>query len=268
MRAFKNHLSLILPLFIMMFCFEILNITTKSIRHYEEMLSKDYNIIIVSKGVLNPNEIKEKIPFFDSLEPLNPGAILARLKDDISKKNLAVLKASLPKFYTLKLNKLLGIVELRNVKTKLLDFKRIQKVETFAKAHDKIYKLLRLIRLVLYFFLGTTIVLSFILFLKQMKIWLYEHTDRLEIMCLFGAPFWFRAVMLYKVILIDCVVAFLLALIIFSRFYDLAFIQNYLQDLSINLPQISYLHNLVMIFFAILLICFLCVNAVMFKVRK
>lgn len=268
MRSFKNHISLILPLFIMMFCFEILIITNKGIATYEGVLSKDLNVVLVSNAVLDENEIKEKIKFFSSLKPLNPSNVLERLKDDVSKKNLAVLQASLPKFYTLKLDKLLDNKELRDIKTKLLNIKKIKKVETFAKAHDKIYKLLKLIRLVLYFFLATTIVLSFILFLKQMKIWLYEHTQRLEILCLLGAPFSFRAFMLYRIILIDCFIAFILTVGIFSQFYDLVFIQNYLQDLNIDLPHIGYFQNLLFIFLAILFVCFLCVNFVMIRVRK
>ncbi|HEC1751807.1 TPA: ABC transporter permease, partial [Campylobacter lari] len=53
MKSFKNHLSLIFALMVMMFAFEFLIITNKTIEHYEKLLNKDYNIILVGKTHLD-----------------------------------------------------------------------------------------------------------------------------------------------------------------------------------------------------------------------
>ncbi|MBT0606343.1 ABC transporter permease, partial [Campylobacter lari] len=112
MKSFKNHLSLIFALMVMMFAFEFLIITNKTIEHYEKLLNKDYNIILVGKTHLDKKSIEDQVSHFQSLEILNPNEMIDRLKNDISAKNIEVLKATLPKFYTLKLNKLLSEDEL------------------------------------------------------------------------------------------------------------------------------------------------------------
>lgn len=268
MKFFKTHLSLILPLLFMMFAFEFILIINASLRHYEELVNKDYNIIVVSKTELEQNVLKTKIPFFSGLEPLDPKDLIERLKNDLSEKNLKVLKDSLPKFYTLKLNSLPTQNELNSIKNQLLSIGGITKVETFAKTHDKIYSLLILMKFVFWFFLFIIILLSFVLFLKQMRIWLYEHTERIEIMCLFGAPFWFRSFMLYKVVMLDCFIAFAILLAFFTQIFDFFIIQESLKAADIIFPPINFILHLSLIFLATLFICLLCVNLVMFKVKR
>ncbi|MBM0636607.1 ABC transporter permease [Campylobacter sp. VicNov18] len=268
MKFFKTHLSLILPLLFMMFAFEFILITNATLKHYEELANKDYNIIIVSKIELDQNILKSKIPFFSKLESLDPKNLIERLKNDISEKNLKVLKDSLPKFYSLKLQTLPNQNELNSIKSHLLNIVGITKVETFSKTHEKIYSLLILVKLIFWLFLCIIILLAFILFLKQMRIWLYEHTERIEIMCLFGAPFWFRSFMLYKIVVVDCFIAFVILLAFFTQIFDLYIIEENFKILDIVLPPINFVLHLSLIFLVTLLICLLCVNSVMFRVKK
>ncbi|AXP08260.1 FtsX-like permease family protein [Campylobacter hepaticus] len=267
MKFFKTHLSLILPLLFMMFAFEFILITNAALKHYEEIISKDYNIIVVSKIELDQNVLKSKIPFFAKLELLDPKHLIERLKNDISEKNLKVLQDSIPKFYTLQLDSLPNQNELNSIKKHLLDIVGVTKVETFSKTHDKIYSLLILVKFIFWLFLCIIILLAFILFLKQMRIWLYEHTDRIEIMCLFGAPFWFRSFMLYKIVVIDCLLAFIFLLVFFTQLFDL-YIKEYFKIIDIVFPPINFILHLSLIFLATLLVCLLCVNWVMFKVKR
>lgn len=106
------------------------------------------------------------------MEPLDPKDLIDRLKNDISDKNLKVLRDSLPKFYSIKLDYLPTQNELNTIKNQLLSIPSISKVETFAKTHDKVYSLLVLMKFVFWLFLFIIILLSFVLFLKQMRIWL------------------------------------------------------------------------------------------------
>lgn len=86
MKFFKTHLSLILPLLFMMFAFEFILLTNATLRHYEELVNKDYNIIVASSAELDKNVIKTKLSSFSSLEPLDPKDLIDRLKNDISDK--------------------------------------------------------------------------------------------------------------------------------------------------------------------------------------
>lgn len=268
MKFFRTHLSLILPLLFMMFAFEFILLTNSTMKYYEELANKDYNIIVTSSSELDKNVVKTKVTSFSNLELLDPKNLIDRLKNDISDKNLKILKDSLPKFYSIKLNHLPTQNELNLIKEKLLSIPSISKVETFAKTYDKIYSLLVLMKFVFWLFLFVIILLSFVLFLKQMRIWLFEHKERVEIMCLFGAPFWFRSFMLYKVVVIDCFIAFIILLIFFTQIYNFSFVQDALKAADIALPPMNFILHLSLIFLGTLLVCLLCVNSVMFKVKK
>ncbi|MCE7161606.1 ABC transporter permease [Campylobacter coli] len=268
MKFFKTHLSLILPLLFMMFAFEFILLTNATLRHYEELVNKDYNIIVASSAELDKNVIKTKLSSFSSLEPLDPKDLIDRLKNDISDKNLKVLRDSLPKFYSIKLDYLPTQNELNTIKNQLLSIPSISKVETFAKTHDKVYSLLVLMKFVFWLFLFIIILLSFVLFSKQMRIWLFEHTERVEIMCLFGAPFWFRSFMLYKIVVLDCFIAFIILFVFFTQIYNLSIVQDSLKAVDIILPPINFIVHLGVIFLVTLFICLFCVNSVMFRVKK
>ncbi|MCX2682461.1 ABC transporter permease [Campylobacter sp. MIT 21-1685] len=268
MKFFRTHLSLILPLLFMMFAFEFLLLTNATLKHYKELVSKDYNIIVTSTKVLEKDLVKTQVPSFVSLELLDPKDLVERLKSNISEKNLQTLKNSLPNFYSIKLKYLPTQNELDILKNKILSLEGVNRVETFSKTHHKVYPLLTLVQFIFWLFLCIILLLSFVLFLKQMRIWMYEHTQRVEIMCLFGAPFWFRSFMLYKVVFIDCLIAFFLLVLFFTQIYNFSFIQESLKAADIFLPPINFTLHLSGVFLATLFVCLFCANSVMFKVKK
>lgn len=268
MKALKTHLSLILPLLFMMFAFEFVLIINETVKHYEGRVNENYNIIIASSKELNVASLKLEIPNLNSLQSVDAKDLLKRLKDNISANNLAALEKNLPKFYKLTLNHFPTQAQLNEIKNKLLKISGVHRVEVFLKTYDQIDNLFTLIKFVLWFFLFIIILLSFVLFLKQMRIWLFEHTERVEIMCLFGASFWFRSLMLYRIVFIDCFIAFVLLLIFFTQVYSLEFIQESLKLINISLPKINFFIHLGIVFLVSLAVSLLCVNSVMFKVKR
>lgn len=268
MSWLRMHLSLILPLLFMMFAFEFILIINQTIKHYEARVNENYSIIIASSKELVDEIVRVQVPSFSALQSIEAKEMLQRLKDNISANNLKTLEKNLPKFYRLSLDHFPTQSELNEVKEELLKITGVSKVEVFLKTHDQIDNLLRLIKFVLWFFLFIIILLSFVLFLKQMRIWLFEHTERVEIMCLFGASFWFRSLMLYRIVFIDCLLAFLLLLGFFTQIYSSAFIQKSLDLINISLPSINFLNQLSLIFIITLAISLICVHFVMFKVKK
>ena len=268
MKSFKLHISLILPLVFMMFAFEFILIVNATVRHYESLLNKDYNIIIMSNEELKEDVLKTKIANISSLQNLKPDEIIEKFKNDISPKNLNTLKQILPQFYTLKLKQFLNNEELKSLEKELLNIPSIVKVESFAKTHSQTYTLLVLMKMIFWVFLFIIFFLSFILFLKQMKIWLFTHKERIEIMSLLGAPFSFRAFGLFKLVFVDCFVSFCFLLLFFTQIFSLNFIQKKLEAVDISLPNINFFFDLTMVFGVVLLVCFTCVNFVMSRVKQ
>ena len=268
MKTLKIHLSLILPLLFMMFAFEFLLIINQTVRHYEGLLNENYSIIVASKNELSESVLKAQVPSLSSLSRIETREFIARLKDNISANNLAQLEKTLPKFYTIKLTHFPSQSELNAIKSKLAKLDGVSKVEVFLKTYDQIYTLLNLVKFAFWFFLLIILLLSFVLFLKQMKIWLFEHTERVQILCLFGAPFWFRAFMLYKIVVLDCLIAFVILLVFFTQIFSLNFVQKSLEFAGVALPQMNFFLHLGVIFLITLIISLLCVNSVMFKVKR
>ena len=268
MKSFKTHLSLILPLLFLMFAFEFLFIINQTLKHYETLVNERYSIIIASTTPQEQSKLKAQIPSINAVQSIDTKEFIGRLKNNLSASNLATLEKNLPKFYKISLNHFPTQSELNDIKTKLLKLSGISKVEVFLKTYDQIYTLLSLMKFVFWFFLLIIIMLSVVLFFKQMRIWLFEHTERVEIMCLFGAPFWFRAFMLYKIVLVDCFIAFVILLVFFTQIFSLSFVQKSLEFTGISLPDMNFILHLIVSFVITLILSLLCVNSVMFKVKR
>ena len=50
-------------------------------------------------------------------------------------------------------------------------------------------------------------IIGFMLIIKQLEVWKLEHNERMYIMELFGAPFWFRGLALFKIAIIDSIIS-------------------------------------------------------------
>lgn len=218
MKSFKNHIGVIFPLVILLFSIEFILLTDKVIKNYESLMGNDYNIIIMSDKSLSAAEVKNEVNTFKELILLDTTQIINKLKENISQKNISVLMTTLPKFYSLKLNNFPSSSYMQKVTDNLKKIDGVKRVETFSKTYDKIYKMLVLSRSI---FAGFTVLIAFMgiaLVFKQMKIWLYEHKSRVEIMTLFGAPYWLKSAILYKIAIIDS----LIATALISLFYLIA----------------------------------------------
>lgn len=268
MNAIKNHILLIFPLFFMMLAFEFILLTNASIKHYEGLLNENYNIIIASTIEQNEAKLKGKIKNLKSIESIDISEFLSRLKDNLSATNLEKLQKSLPKFYSIKLENFPSQSELENIKESLAKSEGITRVEAFVKTQEKLNTLLSFIKFSLFIFLLIIAALSLMLFLKQMKIWLFEHTERVEIMLLFGAPFWFRSMMLFRMVVFDCVICLVLLLVFFTQIYSLDIVQESLEIAGLSLPSVNFFLHLPLVFFVVLFISLICVNSVMFRVKR
>ena len=268
MKSFKNHLSVIIPLVALLAGIEFILSANRALSEYENMMNKDYTIIIVSQNELNATDVKPLVYTFESLEPLSSKPVLEKLSKDISSKNIAVLQNALPKFYSLRLSEFPSPEYMEEIKQKLLKFDGISKVETFSKTHDKVFKMLNLAKSISYAFMAILCVVGLMLMLKQTKIWLFEHRERIEIMTLFGAPFWLKSAMLYKSAMVDSIVA---TIVVGAFFFFLPSIEIFRENaasIDVVLPSLDLSRDIFILFGVAVVLSIFAVSLVMSKARK
>ncbi len=207
MRSLKNHLSFIIPLFAILFAVEFYLIVEKIIANYEKSLSQDYSIVVVSEKPLNIETIKSRVPAVSRSQEVNGSLIIKRLKKEGLDVDFKTLELFLPKFYKIYLASYPSDEYLKKIKKELLAIDGVVRVETFAKVHERIYAFLLFLKNMSKFFLFIIFLISVMLIFKQIEIWHLEHSERMYIMALFGAPLWMRNAILIKLSFLDTIIA-------------------------------------------------------------
>ena len=261
MRSLKNHFGVILPLFVLLFAIEFSIVASKILSDYESSMSDEYNIIAVSQKELSDEVFKSRIPSFKNAILLDAKPVLDRLKGQMSDKNLKELENSLPKFYSIKLNILPSPTFMAKIERDLLGIEGISKVETFAKTHDKIYKMLVLFKTVAQGVTALMALMGITLIFKQMRIWLYEHRRRIEVMSDLGASFWLKASRLYKLAIADSIVA--TALVCAIYIFAPSLLSSVLFSVGFSMPSIDIVNDAVILLAASVSISIITVSVVM-----
>ena len=248
MKSLKNHFSVILSLFVLLFSVQF-GITLKKVIEYQNQnLVENYSIVIVSKKKLKLSDVKKVVSVAKSLEPISPKKILDRLKNDMSSKNLALLKIALPYFYSLKLTTFPSEKMVQKIKKSLLSLKGVTKVETFAKTHTKMFQMFQIFQIISYLFSTVIIVLSILLLFKQIRIWILEHEKRIKIMNYFGASFWMKSSFLYRLVIVDSIISAFLVSLLFIIAPNLDVVKEKADLLSVKLPSFNLLYDGLMLF--------------------
>lgn len=268
MKSLKNHFSVIFPLIVILMSIQFTFNLEKIVKNYESKLIEDYSIVVVSSKLLTKNDLISSIKDLKSLDLMSAKKVLERLKGDISSKNLSLLQVALPKFYSLKLTSFPTTKKLKYIKTQLKKNPSITKVETFSKTHDKIYNIFVIAKYTSYIFTSLMLVISFLLMLKQMRIWLYEHKERMDIMTLFGAPFWMKSAVLFRLAVIDSLLATIVVVGIFYSLPFMSFFHDIADKIDILIPNINLLSEGIILLCISLVFGLFSVSMVMFRLRK
>lgn len=207
MKSLKNHLSLIIALSTILFTLQSFIIVDRSLTTYEERLKNDYSLIIVAKSALEHETIAAIDGAIDSSEAISPDHILEEFRKEIHGKNLELLKTTLPKFYRIHLKHFPTPSEISRLSERLLNHPLISRVENFAENHDIVYKLLLLFKKVITLFALSIFAVTALLIIKELRIWQFQHSERMNIMALFGAPAWLRSAVLYRLAIVDALIA-------------------------------------------------------------
>jgi len=211
MKSFKNHFSLIIALFSILLSIQIFMIVDRSIDAYRQNLANEHTVIAVSQKSLEKDTILGINDLISDSNELSADSVIKRLSSGMNQKNVELLKLSLPKFYKLSLSSYPTSGELKKLKRDLLNVKYITKVEEFSKSHDTTYKLLVLFKSVVGVFAVVVLIVTILLILKELRIWQYKHYERMSIMSLFGAASWLRSAVLFRLAIVDALIASFLA---------------------------------------------------------
>jgi len=268
MKSLKNHLSFIIPLFILLFSIQFATMIDRGVKEYETHLAGEYTIVAVSSVALEQKILKEKIPSIKSISEIQKDKYIEKLKSDISKADLVYLRANLPKFYTIKLTSLPNKESLKRISQELKNIKGVSKVETFKKTFNKFHQFLQMSKSASIFFTIFIFVISFMLIVKQMEIWTLEHKKRMYIMGLFGAPFWMKSASLYKSVIIDALISAMLVAIVFLLLPNFADLASIKRELGVNMSNFNFFTDLIKLIFIAFFISIISVTTVILKQKN
>ena len=216
MKSIKNHLSLVIALLSILFSLQVFIIVDRSIDSYKENLANTYSVVVVSNKRLDSKTIIDSNKMVAEVSALTPDSVIERLNTGMTKKNMELLKLTLPKFYKIKLTHYPTPKEIESLTKDLLSNKSVTKVENFSHNHDTTFKLLLLFKSVISVFSVSMFIVTILLIFKELRIWQFKHNERMSIMGLFGAPTWLRSAVLFRLSIVDALIASALAFGLFS----------------------------------------------------
>lgn len=243
MKSLRNHISVIIPLFVLLFSFQFSILLDRMVKDYEKLLLDDYSIVIVSSVTVDKQRLKSRVSEIDKIEFMPTDKILKRFEKSMSKGSLKRLSKELPAFYSLKLKSLPDKGKLEAIKKRLLTVPSIKKVEIFAKRYESIYRFLSVSKTITGVFTFFIFLVAFLLILKQMKVWTLEHQERMYIMGLFGAPFWMKSAILYRLVIVDSILCALMTSGLFYLATESEEIVSAMDEIGFKMPEFYFIDD-------------------------
>ena len=200
MKLLKSFFSFSLPLVVMLFMFSIYLIVTKVVNNYKENIINDYAIVIITNTPFSSIDSLAGIKVKD-IEPLSREKIIKNVQQNLSDTSISLLQKKLPYFYKIYLEEFPTTLKLEKIRKELMTISNIKKIETFSNDHNKLYSLLILVQNIIFILFGAVLLLSILLLSKQIKIWFFEHNERISIIQLHGGSLLYSSKPIIKVIL-------------------------------------------------------------------
>nr|WP_321268437.1 cell division protein FtsX [uncultured Sulfurimonas sp.] len=248
MKSFKNHLSLVVALLSILFSIQIFIVVERSIDAYKENLANNYSIIVVSQVKLENKVLIDTNSIISNVDELSADSVIKRLNSGINEKNIELLKLTLPKFYKLSLTHYPTPKQIKKLREDLLKNKAITKVEDFSHNHDTIYKLLLLFKKVVSLFSIVVFVVTILLIFKELRIWQFKHSERMSIMALFGAPIWLRSAVLFRLAIVDAIIASVLAFALFMYISSSLWVKEQFENIGIDVMIFDIVNDASLLF--------------------
>ncbi len=248
MRSVKNHLSLVIALFTIVFTMQIYLVVDRTVTAYEAQLNENYSIVVVTKKKVETDTLVAMSPKIKRADEISTKKVIDRLQSQMKQRHIDLLKLSLPHFYALHLNHYPTPSEVQELRKTLEKNSDITRIEDFAQSHDTLYKLLLLFKSVVILFAIAIFAVTSLLVLKEMRIWQFQHNERMSIMAMFGAPVWMRSAVLFRLAIVDAIIASLLAIAAFTYANLIKVGSEQLEAIGIDIPLFDPVNDSLLIF--------------------
>ena len=221
MKFLKNTFAFVIPLTAMLISFIIYSFSTNILDNYKVTIASDYSIVIITNTPL----IKEDITSLADIRvkkiiTLEKDNIITNIKSNLSKSSIDLLKRKLPHFYKIKLEVFPTTSELETIKNTLYQNKNIRKVEIFSKNHNSVYLLLLLLSQISFILFTIITIFAIIIISKQIRIWFFEHHEKITILKLHGASILYSSSTILRYAIFSSLISFLIVSGIFMYLVD------------------------------------------------
>jgi len=205
----------IFPLMAILLGIEFYLVFDRTTDSYEKGLKEGYSMLVVTKKPMELSALKALNKHISTSEKIKRENIVSEIAKGVSKSSSKEILAALPYFYNVGLDSYLHTSGLEKIKLDLEADTNIKKVETFGSSYSSAYRLFSFIKFTLKLFIVFMGVVSLFLIIKQMEIWKYAHKQRMQVMEIFGAPLMLRSGVLFKVAIVDAIIATIITSLIF-----------------------------------------------------
>ena len=253
MKSIRHHLMFILPLLAILLGIESFMVFGRVTTSYGENLKNAYTILVVARRPITPETFRAIDAHIDRVEPVEKRSIVRQIAQGMSNTSTEEILASLPEFYTVRLNRYLSNAEITVIKQHLTRHPDVRRVETFGQAHNANYNLYMLIRASLWTFVGFMVFTSLFLVVKQMEIWQLEHRERMQVMEILGASAMLRSGVLFRIALTDALIAALTTIGVFV-FLRYGWVADSGIDLLVRKQELFFQYRDILVLFGIALV--------------
>ena len=268
MKFIKRHISLIFPLIAILLGLEFFIVFGRTTDSFEKGLQNGYSMMVVSKDEMSIDDFKAWDSHIEQVKELEKSKILARLNLDKDKSKMKNFEASLPNFYSLKLDGYLTVDMLESVKSNLQKSSNILTIETFQSTYQSKYELFSFIKFSFQTFIGFMTIIGFFLIVKQMEVWNYLHAQRMKVMEIFGASLFLRSKVLINMALIDAVISAILTSWLFYLFKNSWVQGSQMEILKDNVEAVFKFSDIFILLFASITVVMIAVFLVVVNVKE
>ena len=268
MKFIKTHISLIFPLVAILLGLEFFIVFDRTTDSFEKNLQNGYSMMVVSKNEMSIDDFTSWDEHIEQVEELEKSKILKRLNMIGEKENKKSFEASLPNFYSVKLNSYLTVEELEEVKANLKKSSNILSIETFQSSYQSKYELFSFIKFSFQTFILFMSIIGFFLIVKQMEVWNFLHAQRMKVMEIFGASLFLRSKVLINMALIDAIVSAILTSTLFYLFKNSWVKGTQMEILKDNIESVFFFSDFFILLFAGIVVVMIAVFLVVVNVKE
>lgn len=265
MKSIRNHLMFILPFMAILLGIESYLVFDRTTNSYEKGLKEGYSMLVVAKKPMNISELKKLNSHINSLKRIERESIVSQIAEGISKSSSKEILASLPYFYSVGLDSYLHTSGLDKIKDDLESGADIKRVETFSSSYSSTYRLFSFIKFVLKISIIFMGLVSFFLIIKQMEVWRYVHEERMKVMEIFGASLMLRSAILFRVAVVDALIAVFLTTLIFLYMKYLWVANSGIDIIIQNKEDFFQFTDILILFLSALFVAIISVYCVVFS---